>query len=68
MAIQAPRISKSCGLCKREYLKFESLKITNVKDLEHTASDTMQEDQSTLAEYLFEILEVCIYCGGKFGE
>ena len=68
IAIQAPRISKSCGLCNREYLKFESLGAANVENQKNSADHTNQEDQPTLAEYLFETFDVCIYCGGKFGE
>ncbi|KAF2835688.1 hypothetical protein M501DRAFT_997843 [Patellaria atrata CBS 101060] len=74
MAIQEPRVSRYCGLCKKQYLKPHY--ILRDAELRMQAGDTIMADapaaaasalqQPTLAVLLLAACDVCIYCGGKF--
>lgn len=79
LSIQAPKISKSCGLCNRQYLTDEHLlamdrgSVSRVFQLPRDSSTTESSDQGiqngssvSLVQLLLNALDVCIYCGGKF--
>ncbi|KAK8178767.1 transcription factor IIIC subunit delta N-term-domain-containing protein [Phyllosticta citribraziliensis] len=74
LAIQAPGISKLCGICGKRFLsEHHALKLDTVLDDEANgngqsqAGAREQERQPvTLVRLLFAACNVCIYCGGKF--
>lgn len=59
VAIQAPGITKYCGICSTPCLSEEF-----VRAQETGGSDI--EPPVTLSRVLFQACDVCIYCGGKF--
>lgn len=60
VAIQAPGITKYCGICSTPFLNEEFVRAQEVAD----EADT--EPPVTLARVLFQACDVCIFCGGKF--
>ena len=74
LAIQAPGISKQCGICKRQYFNDEY-----VSSQDAAPASTPQQSDSIpaenmdgatrpfgLAQILFASCHVCVYCYGKF--
>ncbi|KAJ4352989.1 hypothetical protein N0V95_003782 [Ascochyta clinopodiicola] len=59
LAIQAPGITKYCGICSTPFLSEEFVRAQEVQE-------EMIEPPVTLSRVLFEACDVCIYCGGKF--
>ncbi|KAL1595204.1 hypothetical protein SLS60_009892 [Paraconiothyrium brasiliense] len=69
LAIQRPRISKACALCKTPYLsdEFVGLQEEGIeKGIERGHSEEGSMQPVSLARALFAACDVCIYCGGKF--
>jgi hypothetical protein len=60
LAIQAPGITKYCGICSTPVLNEEFVQAQEDGD------DTDTESSATLARVLFQACDVCIFCGGKF--
>lgn len=62
LAIQAPGISKVCGICGKQYLT------ENYLLKEDTFDDCSSEssESPTLLQLLLTAFDKCIYCGGKF--
>ncbi|KAK7187472.1 hypothetical protein DPSP01_002588 [Paraphaeosphaeria sporulosa] len=60
VAIQRPRISKACALCRTPYLSEEFVGAQEEDELGRV------EGEVSLARALFLACDVCIYCGGKF--
>lgn len=59
LAIQAPGITKYCGICSTPFLNEEFVR----------AQDNIEggaEPAYTIARMLFQACDVCIFCGGKF--
>jgi hypothetical protein len=80
LAIQAPRITKVCGICETSFLS-EDFVEEQEKNGEKRGGDTgagrageeMDVDGGedggdivSLAKVLFQACDVCVYCGGKF--
>ncbi|KAF2445474.1 hypothetical protein P171DRAFT_520254 [Karstenula rhodostoma CBS 690.94] len=61
VAIQRPRISKACALCRTPYLSEEF-----VGAQEQDEDGGRMEGEVSLARALFLACDVCVYCGGKF--
>jgi hypothetical protein len=59
LAIQAPGITKYCGICSTPFLSEEFIHAQEV-------SQDGAEVPVTLSKVLFQTCDVCIYCGGKF--
>ncbi|KZM23505.1 uncharacterized protein EKO05_0000232 [Ascochyta rabiei] len=59
LAIQAPGITKYCGICSTPFLSEEFVQAQEVQE-------EMPEPPVTLSRVLFQACDVCIYCGGKF--
>ncbi|KAF3050970.1 hypothetical protein E8E11_010543 [Didymella keratinophila] len=59
LAIQAPGITKYCGICSTPYLNEEFVRAQEVREVE-------TEPAYTIARMLFQACDVCIFCGGKF--
>jgi len=76
MAIQAPGISKPCGVCKRRYLTPEylagidddhvGLENNGDNSAPFNAEDLRHGDSVSLVQLLLHTIDACIYCGGKF--
>ncbi|KAJ4347147.1 uncharacterized protein N0V89_011085 [Didymosphaeria variabile] len=69
LAIQRPRISKACALCKTPYLSDEFVWVQEEgreKSIERADSEEGRTQPVSLARALFAACDVCIYCGGKF--
>jgi hypothetical protein len=81
LAIQAPRITKVCGICETSFLSEdfveEQEKVREKRGVETGAveegdemdvddADDGGEEHVSLAKILFQACDVCIYCGGKF--
>ena len=60
LAIQAPGITKYCGICSTPVLNEEFVRAQEDGD------DTDTDSSGTLARVLFQACDVCIFCGGKF--
>ncbi|KAL5447402.1 hypothetical protein PMIN06_007485 [Paraphaeosphaeria minitans] len=61
IAIQRPRISKACALCRTPYLSEEF-----VGAQEEDEEGGRLDGEVSLARALFLACDVCVYCGGKF--
>jgi hypothetical protein len=59
LAIQAPGITKYCGICSTPCLNEEFVRAQETGEGE-------SEPPNTLSRVLFQACDVCIYCGGKF--
>ncbi|KAF1350322.1 hypothetical protein EJ07DRAFT_139398 [Lizonia empirigonia] len=59
LAIQAPGITKYCGICSTPFLNEEFVRAQE-------RQVDMAEPPVTLSRVLFQACDVCIYCGGKF--
>ena len=59
LAIQAPGITKYCGICSTPFLSEEFV-------WAQEAGPEQAEPLVTLSRVLFQACDVCIYCGGKF--
>jgi hypothetical protein len=59
LAIQAPGITKYCGICSTPYLNEEFVRAQEIREGE-------VEPAYTIARMLFQACDVCIFCGGKF--
>lgn len=59
LAIQAPGITKYCGICSTPFLSEEFVQAQEV-------GGGGAEPSVTLSRVLFQACDVCIYCGGKF--
>jgi hypothetical protein len=59
LAIQAPGITKYCGICSTPFLSEEF-----VQAQEAVGEET--EHPVTLSRVLFQACDVCVFCGGKF--
>lgn len=59
LAIQAPGITKYCGICNTAYLNEEFVRAQE-------AEDGVPDSSYTIARMLFQACDVCIFCGGKF--
>ncbi|KAJ4323152.1 hypothetical protein N0V94_002038 [Neodidymelliopsis sp. IMI 364377] len=59
LAIQAPGITKYCGICNTPFLSEEF-----VQAQEAVGEET--EHPVTLSRVLFQACDVCMFCGGKF--
>lgn len=59
LAIQAPGITKYCGICSTPFLSEEFAQAQE-------AQAEVSKPPVTLARVLFQACDVCIYCGGKF--
>lgn len=59
LAIQAPGITKSCGICSTPFLSEEFVEVQEVHE-------GAAQPPVTLSRVLFQACDVCIYCGGKF--
>ena len=77
LTIQAPGISKFCGICGRQFLNDNYLEKstlrTNDNGIEDLSAQSKNEIETgenaafqSLAQVLFAACDVCIYCGGKF--
>jgi len=64
LAIQAPGISKFCGLCNRQYLTNQHL--ITLDAAEGEIENTSAKPDHSLIQLLLVALDICIYCGGKF--
>lgn len=60
IAIQAPGITKYCGICSTPFLSEEFVRA------QEAGEDADAEPMITLARVLFQSCDVCIFCGGKF--
>ena len=60
LAIQAPGITKYCGICSTPVLNEEFVQAQEDGD------DKDTDSSGTLARVLFQACDVCIFCGGKF--
>ena len=60
LAIQAPGITKYCGICSTPFLSEEFVRAQEAE------GEADAEPPVTLARVLFQTCDVCIYCGGKF--
>lgn len=61
IAIQAPGITKYCGICSTPFLS-EAF----VQAQEAGEGLSVSEPKATLARVLFQTCDVCVFCGGKF--
>ncbi|KAF2631723.1 hypothetical protein BU25DRAFT_407363 [Macroventuria anomochaeta] len=59
LAIQAPGVTKYCGICSTPFLSEEFVRAQE-------ATQDEAEPPVTLSRVLFQACDVCIYCGGKF--
>lgn len=72
LAIQKPRISKYCGLCKTPYLSEEFVgaqeegRGNGAEAVEGGAAEENGARVVSLSKALYAACDVCIYCGGKF--
>src|ERR1700742_4966500 len=72
LAIQAPLVSKHCGICGKQYLNEAKLDIlwspNAAPDSENEPNSSIMEPQESLslAKLLLTACKSCIYCGGKF--
>ena len=81
LAIQAPGITKGCGICRQRYLteeymqaqeqvdesQFQPYNLMANGDAEMEGSDQIRNNsRDILTELLISAFPVCIYCGGKF--
>ncbi|KAE9985451.1 hypothetical protein EG328_007443 [Venturia inaequalis] len=79
LAIQAPGISKYCGICGKQYIEGSYLETDSQASMSATQNgedasmegDTNEDGQTTkdlptLAELIFTACDSCFYCGGKF--
>src|ERR1700753_1866748 len=71
LTIQAPFISKHCGICGRQYLNETQLEvsaqhITSSSSNEPHESVPQLQQHSSLAILLLTASSSCIYCGGKY--
>jgi hypothetical protein len=70
IAIQAPGISKPCGLCNRRYLTEQYLagidRKHNNLTIPSTPDDPIEVNSISLVQLLLHVLDMCIHCGGKF--
>jgi hypothetical protein len=72
LAIQAPFISKHCGICGRQYLNETRLDAVlaqnptpDFSNEPHGSASQLQQ-RSSLAILLLKACSSCIYCGGKY--
>ena len=65
LAIQAPGISKVCGICGKQYLTENYLLKEDSLDESGLFAGTATESPSLL-QLLLTAFERCIYCAGKF--
>jgi hypothetical protein len=72
LAIQAPYITRRCGLCGRSYLKDGVLEDDDLDPGDVAqASDNADSVQKhapriSVGRLLFAVCDRCIFCGGKF--
>ncbi|KIW05516.1 uncharacterized protein PV09_03398 [Verruconis gallopava] len=72
LAIQAPRISKSCGICGKQYLRSSHVENQNPAAVRGDDVDMIDASADAsaptipLTELLLTACIRCIYCGGKF--
>ncbi|KAF1931738.1 uncharacterized protein M421DRAFT_417498 [Didymella exigua CBS 183.55] len=59
LAIQAPGITKYCGICSTPFLSEEFAQAQEAGELE-------AESPVSLSSVMFQACDVCVYCGGKF--
>ncbi|XPS97382.1 hypothetical protein M3J09_006613 [Ascochyta lentis] len=59
LAIQAPGITKYCGICSTPFLSEEFVQVQEMQE-------ETTEPPVTLSRVLFQACDICIYCGGKF--
>ncbi len=62
LAIQAPGISKVCGICGKQYLTENYLLKEDILD----DCNSESSESPTLLQLLLTAFDKCIYCGGKF--
>lgn len=60
IAIQAPGITKYCGICSTPYLNEEFVRA------QEKVGEGEAEPAYTITRMLFQACDVCIFCGGKF--
>jgi hypothetical protein len=60
LAIQAPGITKYCGICSTPVLNEEFVQA------QEDGGGTDTDSSTTLAKVLFRACDACIFCGGKF--
>lgn len=62
LTIQAPGISKVCGICGKQYLTENYLLKEDISD----RNDLVASESSSLLWLLLTAFDKCIYCAGKF--
>jgi hypothetical protein len=62
LAIQAPGITKHCGICGKRFLS-DAYLLSQEDDSEE---QSINPQKPTLLELLLIACDRCIYCGGKF--
>ncbi|KAH6644126.1 transcription factor IIIC subunit delta N-term-domain-containing protein [Boeremia exigua] len=60
IAIQAPGITKYCGICSTPVLSEEFVQAQDSRE------EAEAESEVTLASVLFQACDICIFCGGKY--
>jgi hypothetical protein len=65
LAIQAPGISKVCGICGKQYLTENYLLKEDILDNGDLVAEEAFESPSLL-QLLLTAFDKCIYCAGKF--
>ncbi|KAJ4991411.1 hypothetical protein SVAN01_03058 [Stagonosporopsis vannaccii] len=60
IAIQAPGITKYCGICSTPFLSEEFVRA------QEAGEETDAQSKVTLARVLSQACDVCVFCGGKF--
>ena len=75
LAIQAPFITRRCGICGKQYLKEKYLKEDapessktgrQVGNVDDQAGMDDENPKISLARLLFAVCDRCTFCGGKF--
>jgi len=60
IAIQAPGVTKYCGICSTPFLSEEFMRAQEIGE------EVDAEPELTLARVLSQACDVCVFCGGKF--
>lgn len=70
LAIQAPRISKKCGLCDRQYLDDRYIVEEDPVVVEGPGHGVdglvLETSKVSLTRILYAACDVCVHCGGKY--
>ena len=65
LAIQAPGISKYCGICGKQFLTVQWVQ-QKASLREGDGNTSLTPKMPNLAYLLLAACELCVYCGGKY--